>query len=382
MKPFQIFKAGRHVASDGTVVTFSGADIAASVAAYDPSLHEAPLVKGHPKTDAPAYGWVQSLEKRGGVMFAAPRQVDLEFAEDVQAGRWKKRSASFYSPDHPNNPVPGVYYLKHVGFLGAMPPAVKGMPDPEFAEGEDGVLVFSEALDPKEFGDWGDRVNAGLWRRLRDWFIGERGLEEADKIIPDYEVNTLATEAVREESVPVGFSEASQPTHKKETATMPTPEELAAKEAEIKKQEEALAAQAASFAEREEALRKKEADARRAEVAEFVEGMVKEGRVLPVHRDGLVEFMAAIPSDAVVEFGEGDEAVKTPSLGWFRAFVGSLPKQVEFGEIVKDDGAPLDTDDAHAIAKAAVEFQESEAQAGRVISTADAVQHVTTKGAK
>ncbi len=50
----------------------------------------------------------------------------------VKAGRFKSRSASFYHPDNPNNPKPGVYYLRHVGFLGAQPPAVKGLKAVEF----------------------------------------------------------------------------------------------------------------------------------------------------------------------------------------------------------------------------------------------------------
>ena len=62
----------------------------------------------------------------------------------VAAGAFKKISASFYSPSSPQNPVPGVYYLRHVGFLGAQPPAVKGLRNPAFADGEDGVISFEE----------------------------------------------------------------------------------------------------------------------------------------------------------------------------------------------------------------------------------------------
>ena len=77
--------------------------------------------------------------------------MDAAFAETVAAGRFKKIFASFYSPDAPANPVPGVYYLRHVGFLGAQPPAVTGLRSPEFADNEAGVV---------EFADWGDLKNA------------------------------------------------------------------------------------------------------------------------------------------------------------------------------------------------------------------------------
>ena len=133
-KHLHIFKPGRQTAMSGAVLDFSESDLAASARAYDPALHEAPIVIGHPKHDAPAYGWVKSLAASGDGLNAEPHQVDADFAELVASGRYKKISASFYLPDAPNNPVPGVYYLRHVGFLGAQPPAVKGLKQAEFAD--------------------------------------------------------------------------------------------------------------------------------------------------------------------------------------------------------------------------------------------------------
>src|SRR5687768_3111233 len=126
--PFEIFAPGKHRDSTGKEITFSEADLAATVAAYDPKLHEAPIVIGHPKDNAPAFGWAKSLsmsaDKR---MLAHPHQLDADFVAAKRAGKVKKVSASFYAPDSPNNPKPGVYYLRHIGFLGAQPPAVKGL---------------------------------------------------------------------------------------------------------------------------------------------------------------------------------------------------------------------------------------------------------------
>lgn len=149
-KPLQIFKPGRHAAMSGAVLDFSAGDLAASAAAYDPALSEAPIVVGHPATDLPAYGWVKSLAFADGGLEAEPDQVDPAFAEMVSAGRFKKISASFYPPESPRNPAPGVWYLRHVGFLGAQPPAVKGLRSPVFAGDDDGETVeldfsFSES---------------------------------------------------------------------------------------------------------------------------------------------------------------------------------------------------------------------------------------------
>lgn len=142
--PLQIFRPGRHTAMGGQVISFSEADLQATVAAYDPAKHEAPLVVGHPRHDLPAYGWVQALAFSEGGLDATPAQVNTDFADMVAAGAFKKISASFYLPDAANNPVPGVYYLRHVGFLGAQAPAVKGLRSPAFADAEEGVVTFGE----------------------------------------------------------------------------------------------------------------------------------------------------------------------------------------------------------------------------------------------
>jgi hypothetical protein len=144
MKPLHIFKPGTHTAMCGASFNFSESDLAATVAAYNPTLHEAPLVIGHPQHDAPAAGWVKSLSITAQGLIAEPQQIDASFAEQVAKGSYKKISASFYHPSAASNPVPGVYYLRHVGFLGAQPPAVKGLRPIELAEGEPGVIEFTE----------------------------------------------------------------------------------------------------------------------------------------------------------------------------------------------------------------------------------------------
>ena len=141
----QIFKSGTHTTMGGQELAFAEADLAATAAAYNPALHEAPLVVGHPEADLPAYGWVQSLAVVNGALEAVPAQVNPAFAEMVASGAYKKISAKFYSPTQSSNPVPGTYYLRHVGFLGAQPPGVKGLRPPTFAEiDDDGECITVE----------------------------------------------------------------------------------------------------------------------------------------------------------------------------------------------------------------------------------------------
>ena len=98
MPAIHIFKAGTHTDMHGTKLPFTQSDLAACVKAYDPSVHEAPLVIGHPKTEDPAWGWVKSLSLNGGDLLAEPDQLDPQFAELVGNGRFKKVSMAFFSP--------------------------------------------------------------------------------------------------------------------------------------------------------------------------------------------------------------------------------------------------------------------------------------------
>ena len=370
-KPIQIFKPGKHVAMSGAALSFSETDLAATAAAYDPAKHEAPLVVGHPKHDDPAYGWVGKLAFADGALDVEPVQVNADFAELVASGSFKKISASFYSPDSPSNPVPGVYYLRHVGFLGAQPPAVKGLRNPSFADAEQGVV---------EFAEWDDVDNASLWRSLREWIIGKFGQDEADKVVPGYTVKNLEQsaqdelkEAQAESAVAsaAAFVESQQP----EGETMSAEDE--ARLAALETENAALKAKELAFAEAE---KKRVSDTRHAEHAAFAEGLVAAGKLLPAHKDVTVatlDFMAG--QETAVEFGEGD--TKKPLVDAHKAFLLAQPKQVEFAEVSgSDKGDALDANDAAAVAAKAVEFQEAEGKAGRTISVTDAVNHVTKGG--
>ena len=337
-KTLHIFKPGRQTAMNGLTLEFSESDLAASAAAYDPAKHEAPIVIGHPKHDAPAYGWVKSLATADDGLQAEPHQVDAAFAELVEAGRYKKISASFYLPDAPNNPVPGVYYLRHVGFLGAQPPAVKGLKAAEFADAEEGVV---------EFGDWGMETNATLWRRMREWLLAKFGQEAADQVIPDWQIETIR-EAARDDSAPqAAFADATS------TPVSPTPQshqethavtheqaaQLAAENAQLKKQ----------IADREASEKQAQADKRHADHAAFAEDLVDKGVLAAKQKDAVVAMLdlAATPgSDGTsVEFGEGE--AKKPLVDVFKGLLSELPKVVEFGEVAtKGRAAQSASDDA------------------------------------
>lgn len=378
MKPFQIFKPGRHTASSGVALDFSEDQVRAAVAAYDPAVHEAPIVVGHPRDNAPAYGWVGKLDFADGAIVAEPTQVDPAFAELVQAGRFKKRSASWYLPDSPNNPKPGSLYLRHVGFLGAQPPAVKGLKEVAFSDAEEGVVEFTD-------GRVVASIMANLARRMREWLIAEKGVETADKTLPDFLVADLEAEAraPNPETAPAAiFTE--QP-----TMTL-TPEQIAALQAEnatLKARAEAADAQAASFAEaqaalqtREAAVAEREGKLARVAVEARIDAAVKDGRLLPAQRKAAVDFACGLADvEATIDFGEGDKAEKITQREAYLRQLEATPKVVQYGEHAPASGTPDGSADPMAVAEKAREIVKAATEAGKSVSFTEAVAQATAE---
>ncbi|MDH1681126.1 peptidase [Pseudomonas chengduensis] len=400
-----ILPAGRHTALDGRPVEFTEAILQEIVETYDPALHEAPLVIGHPKLNGPAYGWAKSLDVRDGMLFAEPHQVVPEFAEAANRKMYKKRSASVYLPDSPGNPVPGKHYLRHIGFLGAMPPAIKGIPDAalEFAE-DDGALALEFAELPYAVSGLTD-----IFRRMRDYFVEREGAERADQIIPNWQLLSIEEDARRrlddkQGTLPaMSFSESSDadtagaaaaPAAESTSAARPdasgTDEPAAAADSSTsltqqestmsaEEREQQLAERERKVAEGEAKIAAQQAEEKRKGVAEFAEGLVAEGKLLPRHKAPLVELMLNLPS-APLEFAEGDAQVSKGGEEVLRELLSSLSQQVDFAEKSRDSGGNLDLDDANAIANRATAYQTEQRQAGREISISQAVQHVTKGG--
>ena len=367
----EIFKPGKHTDVKGTVVTFSESDLKACASAYDPALYDAPLVVGHPTLEAPAYGWVKSISFAEGKLIAEPDRVDVAFAELVNEGRFSKVSASFYLPDAPNNPKPGVLYLKHIGFLGAAAPAIKGLKNVSFADSEQGVV---------EFADWDKMTIANLFRRFREYIIGKDGVETANALFPEYEINSLQINAAQDDDdKKLYFSETTNNPNEDSDMTPEQQAEFDALKAEntaLKANEATLKTQVASFAEAEQ---KAKTEAAHADNVSFAEGLVKDGKLAPGAKDGAIALMDQLAAQTqTVEFGEGDAKTSMTPLAVYRKQLSDAPKLVEFGEHGGDGAVVEDLiDDPVLLAQKAVEYAESEAKQGRTVNSAAAVAHVS-----
>jgi len=365
VKRIHLFKTGTHTAMNGQTISFADSNLADCASIYDPALHESPLVIGHPRHDLPAYGWVKSLTYADGELSAVPDQVNAEFADMVESGAFKKISASFYQPQSPNNPAPGHYYLRHVGFLGAQAPAVKGLKPIEFADdgGDDGIITI-------EFGDIEPRTIARLFRGIRDLLIEKFGQEDADKALPGWDTDWIAEQAVTpaqdEKSTTPAFSEVPAP-----SPASATPKETKVDDEEIKKREAALAQAEAAFAEKQ---------AQRGAM-DFADTLIKDGKLAPANKDqvvSLVTHLAMQNSDATISFGEAPAASPMEML---KSILGATPKIVDFSEqSAASNDAPIDFSDPVVLADAARGLVAEQAAKGIVLTHAQAVRKLE-KGA-
>jgi len=131
VRAIEIFRAGTHETVNGPA-TITPEQLAHAAAAYDPEKYRAPLTIGHPPDDQPRMGDVLTLVLRGIRLFALA-DVGEALINMVRARSLRDVSASFFGPNAPGNPTPGVFALKHVGVLVGQAPAVKGMEPLAFA---------------------------------------------------------------------------------------------------------------------------------------------------------------------------------------------------------------------------------------------------------
>lgn len=271
----RILRPGTFTSVEGKSITFGQAELAAIAAGYDADQDPAPLVIGHPQMDHPAYGWVGSLAVENGELVAHPSTIDPSFAERVRKGDYRKVSARLYEPNNPHNPKPGSFYLKHIGFLGAHAPGVKGLGTVQFAEGEPDTLV------------------------------------------------TIQTEP-----------EDSMTAPKK---TDDKPKADPAQEASFAERETALAQRERDLEQRETAQREAASAARHADNVSFAESLVNAAKMAPAGKDllvGVLDQLGEHEAAATVSFGEGVTLAPDAAL---KKLLGDATPLVSLGEAAKPE---------------------------------------------
>lgn len=149
IRDIEVFAQGEWTDSAGNTRSFSSE--LPEIVEQDLAAAPVPLVAGHPKTDDPALGWVESLKLNAGKLIAS--YDDQKLAPGIREflsapfRPFRKISVKLWHPEHPSNPRPGKWGLAHVGLLGAVPPAIPGMQN-AYASGDVDFTYEITMTDP------------------------------------------------------------------------------------------------------------------------------------------------------------------------------------------------------------------------------------------
>lgn len=117
MELCNILKVGKFTDSKGNQHEFTTEKLDKIVHNFEAVHKDVPICVGHPKSNSPAYGWIDSVKRIGDNLYCTFKGVQNEFKQAVQKGLFKNRSVSL---DKDLN-------LRHLAFLGGACPAVKGL---------------------------------------------------------------------------------------------------------------------------------------------------------------------------------------------------------------------------------------------------------------
>lgn len=135
----EVFKGGEQTDSSGNTKVWSDEDLQSIVDTYNNQAegeeHRAPVVIGHPTDASPAFAWVSKLKLDGGTISAELIDVQPEFEDWVNRGLYRERSIALDEN----------MLLVHLGFLGGVPPAIKGLKPVRFNAA---VRTFNMAVSP------------------------------------------------------------------------------------------------------------------------------------------------------------------------------------------------------------------------------------------
>jgi hypothetical protein len=368
MKWTEILKVGKVKDNSGKWHNFTEKDLDSFIEMYENRKNDAPVVVGHPKTNSPAYGWVDKLKREGEILKATFKDLVPEFVGAVKKKIYKYISISF-------NPI--TKKLRHVGFLGGAAPAVEGLAEANLSEFEEEYITVEFAEE--EWSERRIRSIGRLFQRIREFFIEKWGIEETNNIISAYDADYLKEIPPKVESVSSFNEDKTKEVNMDELEKVK--QELLDKEDELTN----LTEEADNKETENKKLKKDLADieqkGRKKEISEFVDSLKKEGRLLPKHEKTVSEILMNLKGqDFEIEFSEEEKKTGYDS---FSAMLKDLPVVVPLGDLNKKEEKEIETaefgenvdEDALEIHKEALALCEKEG-----IEYVDAVNKINQGG--
>lgn len=303
---FDVFKCGTHLDHSGTLRTINEDDIDRAISSYKSG--SAPIVVGHPSLNAPAFGWIDGFRRVGQTVQARCSQAAEEFTDAVRRGLYKNRSLSFNAD--------GTF--RHVGFLGAAAPAVKGLSEIQFSEHGDFMTIeFAEnnAESPKESAEEAASSNAEAQEPLNHADILKSTVDKLTLKVRELE-NRLSDEQTKR---------------------------------------------------------------RRMEFAAYADGMINAGRLKQSAKQRLIDTMEQLHTNTnSADFADSENN----ALNTFKSFLNDIlpQKRVEFAEFAVPEMQYKDTFNPSEVAVQARRMVDAEHAKGNIMTVSDAVNIIRSGG--
>ena len=346
----EAFRTGTHTDSSGDVQSWGAKDIQEIADKGNAQLKEkpVPVVIGHPDDTAPAYGWVENFWVVGDRVLAKLGQLNEKFTEALKAGSYKGRSISLYADNK----------VRHIGFLGGAQPAIEGLRP----------LTYSETTDCKtyEFGEeplmeyttkdvnflfkllkkFGVDVQAaaakkeinmaevsGIDMSIKDAEAGgqvETSLSVNDAELKDKEVKDPGPEAVAK----IEIAKAKNVENEEQTENAELKSTIAQLISRIETLEGALAKDHSEASDKVKELEAKIVKAEEQSIVDFVESLVKDGKLRPADVEmTLMALNAQVELDKAPIYNMSEtKEVKAPRVQIYKEKLLAMPKIVQFGE--------------------------------------------------
>lgn len=291
-----------------------------------------PLVFGHPKTDSPAYGWVEKIRQVGDRLVVDFRDVFEPAYNAIKNQLYTNRSLKL------SKNADGTWRIWHVGFLGAKPPAVEGLAPISLSGESDDALVF-------EFSGYAESAILQLFRGLREMLLTKFDQETADAYLPSSKLEMIDSELRYEQ-----MREVAEDVRESMGGSM----------------EYAASTQTFTATSSAEML----------EFAAHLEKLISvEGKVLPTERDGLISLAASLSSQPL-ELAGGEEKISA-----IKILTRSLDRRsrlVPLQSAVPNQPPVTKLKNAQELAQKATEYQLAQKAKGIEIDIAQATNYIFT----
>lgn len=279
---------------------------------YQPGA--AAICIGHPRQNTPAYGRVSAIRQAGSRLEMKIKDINEKFV-----GAVKEKLFDRISPRFGRDPVSGKMTLKHVGFFGAYPVIQKHLPavefcEADFAEKENEAIYLAFDASEMKFSERGNEMETFSKEQIE--FIQKNVNDGIAAALKPANADFAEKLGALEQTI----SELSRPAAPDGKAGDGKSLDFAEVEKLIGGLNTKLEAVGIVAAKAQEGLK-------RANLMDFCEQLIGQGKLLPAQKAAKVEFMLGLDEEKKLDFAEADgKKAKISQLEQYMKELGAGPK--------------------------------------------------------